>query len=227
MILYTTLMLLLAARLSAGTATSHPLALATTFSHITNELNDNSLGNCCLIDAKLPLNDTKARLPHPQSTLTLKYITLGRGTERYTCASSNSTRKAPKAVGASTTLFDASCLASASTTLLHQMPAIIGHSPLGALALMADVLGAITNSTDLILGQRYRDRDGAQFFDLRASGSNIWMVAERNASASAPRRKDSKTESKDLAWLRLQSTKGRGIKVGTLQLIELISTSGC
>lgn len=220
--MFTTLILLLASWLPEGTATPHPLALATTFSYIANELNDVSLRNCSLVDVKLPLNDTKAELPHPQSNLALKYITLGRGTQRYTCASSNSTCRGvttPKAVGAATTLFDASCLASASTTLLHEVPAIIGRAPLGALALMTDVLGAITNTTDLILGQHYLDRDGTQFFDLRASGLNTWMAAETNASVSAPRRKYSrKTESKDVAWLRFRSAKGQGIKVSTLQL---------
>lgn len=79
---------------------------------------------------------------------------------------------------------------------------------------MAEVLGATTNSPDLILGEHYFDANGDPFFDLRMSGSDTWMIAKKNASVSAPTREySSDSDSKDAVWLQLGSKEGHGIKV--------------
>ncbi|KAJ5380436.1 uncharacterized protein N7496_002864 [Penicillium cataractarum] len=197
-----------------------PLRLAATFSRISNELDHISLGNCSLANATLPLNDTKTKLPNPSSNLNLKYIALGRGTQNYSCPSlsdshnSRNTSK-PTATGAAATLFDASCIASQSLTLLHEMPVVIGGTPLGSLALLAELLSHTTNSSDLIIGEHYFNAAGDPFFNLKLSGSNAWMVTKKDASVTAPKRVShiaADNGDEDVAWLRLSSTDGHGIK---------------
>ncbi|KAJ5168425.1 uncharacterized protein N7482_004019 [Penicillium canariense] len=215
------LVLLLAMEL-VGAAPVLPglLRFAATFSRISNELDHISLGNCSLSNAALPLNDTKIELPNPSSHLSLKYIALGRGTQNYSCptsAHSNHSREAstPFATGAVATLFDASCIASTSISLLHEMPAVIGGAPLGSLTLLAELLSQTTNSSDLIIGEHYFDAAGDPFFNLGLSGSNDWMIAKKDASTTAPRRVHhvaGDDGSKDVAWLKLGLKDGHGLK---------------
>jgi len=213
------MLLLLTATLAGATVLPGSLQLAQSFSHIANELSHTSLGNCSLANASLPLNDTKSVLPDPSSPLTLKYIALGRGTQNYSCPSTNASSRnttTPKATGAAATLFDASCIASASMTLLHELPAVAGRTTLGSLAFMAEILSSTTNSSDLIIGEHYFNAAGEPFFDLKLSRDDTWMVATKKTSVSAPARAyTSKTESKDVAWLRLERKEGNGIKVSS------------
>ncbi|KAJ5595231.1 uncharacterized protein N7459_001439 [Penicillium hispanicum] len=201
----------------AGTASAlpGPLRLAATFSHIANELDHISLGNCSLVNATLPLNDTRVKLPSPSSHLSLKYVALGRGTQNYSCPSSSvDTRNsiAPVATGAAATLFDASCLAASSLTLLHEMPAVVGNAPLGSLAFMAELLSQVTNTSDIILGEHYFDAKGNPSFDLRLSNSDDWMISKKTASVVAPKRVSTPERSQDVPWLKLDRKEGNGIK---------------
>ena len=187
-----------------------PLRIATMFSRISNELDHLNLGNCSISNASIPLNDTSTSLPHPSSGLNLKYIALGRGTQNYTCE--NSTASAiPVAVGAAATLFDASCIAAKSLTLLHELPAVIGSTPLGSLAFLVDLLGYSTETPDLILGEHYFNAAGDPVLDLRLSGLSDWVVATKNASVDAPQ--ISKTVNQNVAWLELDRKRGKGIAV--------------
>ncbi|KAJ5613266.1 malate dehydrogenase [Penicillium lagena] len=201
---------------SSGTATSLPTALnlANTFSQLTSELDQIALGSCSIANAILPVNSTGVQLPVPAAGLGLKYIALGRGTQNYSCSSSNSST-IPVATGAAATLFDASCFASQSMTLLHELPAVIEQVPLGSLAFMATILGQVTNTTDLIIGEHYFNAAGNPFFDLKLTGNDIWMNASKNASVTAPIRVATPADangSDDVAWLRLVSTAGNIIK---------------
>lgn len=212
----------LAMGLTGVSALPGPLRLANTFSHITNELRDTSLGNCSLANASLPLSHTKIVLPDPSSHLTLKYIAVGRGTQNYSCPStdvSSRDKATPKATGAAATLFDASCVASTSMTLLHELPAVAGRTPLGSLAFMAEMMSSTTKSSNLIIGEHYFDAAGDPFFNLKLGGGDDWIVGEKNASVSAPARMHvPKPESKDVAWLRLVRKEGEGIKVSDLYI---------
>ncbi|KAJ5679241.1 hypothetical protein N7462_007485 [Penicillium macrosclerotiorum] len=197
-----------------------PLRLATTFSRIANELDHIGLGDCSLVNVGLPLNNTNPQLPQPSSHLSLKYVALGRGTQNYSCPSStdsfhsrNST--VPVATGAVATLFDASCIASTSLTLLNELPAIIQSTPLGSLTFVAEMLSRTTDSSDPILGEHYFDASGDPFFDLRLSGSDDWIIAKKDASVDAPKRASRSSGnggSKDVAWLELGCKEGHGIK---------------
>lgn len=192
-----------------------PLQLATIFAHISDELDHTSLSNCNLSAAILPVNDTKVHLPTPSSSLVLTYVALGRGTQNYSCSTSDSSTK-PVAVGAAATLFDASCLALASMSLLHEVPAIMRRTPLGSLAFMAETMSFATNTPGLIIGEHYFDADGDPYFDLRLGGANAWIVAAKKASADAPIREANTcgdTSSEDVAWLELKRKAGDGLEV--------------
>lgn len=222
-----------------GTAFSlpGPLSLATTFSQIANDLDDISLGSCSLKGIELPLNNTKVKLPNPSPKLNLKYVAIGRGTQNYSCPSSGSSSKSrrdttPEATGAVATLFDASCLASTSTNLLHELPAVVGKAPLGPLAFLAEILSSSTNTTDLIIGEHYFNSDGEPVFDLGLADGNAWMVAKKNASVDAPKRESNTSKSdaiKDVPWLKLDYKKGKGLKVRTSWLYHqpLFSNAIC
>lgn len=202
---------------SSGTATSLPTALnlANTFSQLTSELDQISFGSCSVANAILPVNNTSVQLPVPAAGLGIKYIAIGRGTQNYTCSSSNSSI-IPVATGAAATLFDASCFASQSMTLLHELPAMIEQVPLGSLAFMAMILGQVTNTTNLIIGEHYFNAAGDPFFDLKLTGTDTWMNGAKNASATAPIRVATPADANgknDVAWLRLVSTAGNAIKV--------------
>ncbi|KAJ6095632.1 hypothetical protein N7486_006378 [Penicillium sp. IBT 16267x] len=208
-----TLILLLTVGVAGVSSLPGPLRLASTFSRISNELDHISLGNCSLSNAVLPINGTKITLPRPSTGLSLKYIALGRGTQNYTCENSTSSA-VPVSVGAAATLFDASCIALKSLTLLHEMPAVIGETPTGSLAFLAELLSHTTNSSDLILGEHYFNAAGYPVLDLRLSGTQDWIVATKNASVDAPQISNSTCQNVD--WLELDrksgSCSGNGIE---------------
>lgn len=63
-------------------------------------------------------------LAAPDPGLKVTRVVLGRGTQNYTCADSQSTT-IPAAAGALAILYDASCLVSKKPSLLHQLPNIL------------------------------------------------------------------------------------------------------
>ncbi|KAG0161008.1 hypothetical protein PDIDSM_8541 [Penicillium digitatum] len=208
------LLLLGAANVEGHLGLPHPLALASTFSQIYHQLDSINLGNCSLANVSLALNATNTPLPVPSTGLTLKYVALGRGTQNYTCPSNGSTNLVttitPKATGAAATLFDASCIASSSLPLLHEVPAIISATPLGSLTFMAALVAQGTRSTNLIIGEHYFNAGGDPVFDMSLSGSRSWVATSKLASAPAP--KSTSGSSGDVPWLKLGYKKGNGIR---------------
>ncbi|KAJ5650758.1 uncharacterized protein N7484_004481 [Penicillium longicatenatum] len=200
-----TILLLLTVGVAGVSSLPGPLRLASTFSRISNELDHTTLGKCSLSSAVLPLNGTAIKLPRPTTALNLKYIALGRGTQNYTCENSTSSA-IPVSVGAAATLFDASCIAAKSLTLLHEMPAVFGETPTGSLAFLAELLSHTTNSSDLIIGEHYFNAAGYPVLDLRLSGSQDWVVATKNASVDAPQISSSTCQ--NVAWLELDRKPG-------------------
>lgn len=209
-----TLILVLTVGAAGVSSLPGPLRLASMFSRISDELDNISLGNCSLSSTVVPLNGTTIKLPQPSTGLNLKYIALGRGTQNYTCENSTSSA-VPVSVGAVATLFDASCIASKSLTLLHEMATIIGDTPTGSLAFLAELLSHTTNSSDLIFGEHYFNAAGYPVLDLRLSGTHDWVVATKNASVDAPQISSSTCQ--NVAWLELDKKSwgcsGNGIEV--------------
>lgn len=203
-----------------------PLKVATMFSRLYDEIGHIKLSECSISESVLPLNDTKDHLPSPSQGLNLKYIAIGRGTQNYSCPSNASLESEsvikPTAVGAAATLFDASCVASQSLALLHELPPLVGGASVESLGLLAETLALTTNSTNLILGEHYFNAAGDPVFDLRLGGSDDWAVTAKNASADAPEPKKvpkgkpclkNEAELEDVAWLKLNKKSGNGIQV--------------
>ncbi|KAJ5943618.1 hypothetical protein N7516_003786 [Penicillium verrucosum] len=208
-------LLLTAVNVEGYSGLPHPLSLASSFSQIYHQLDNINLGNCSLEKVFLPLDTTNSPLPAPSTDMTLKYVALGRGTQNYTCPwngslISNSTTVKPKATGAAATLFDASCIASSSLALLHEVPAIISATPIGSLAFMAALVAQGTRSTNLIIGEHYFNAGGDPVFDMGLSGSNSWIATNKIASTPAPKSKSQ--SSNDVPWLKLGYKNGNGIR---------------
>ncbi|KAF3389047.1 hypothetical protein F1880_004001 [Penicillium rolfsii] len=206
--------------IDAASVLPSPLRLATTFSRISDELDHISLGNCSLVNIDLPLSETKVKLPGPSPGLDLKYVALGRGTQNYSCLAATDSHEPrdtskPVATGAAATLFDASCIASSSISLLHELPVVIGRAPIGSLALLVELLSYTTNSSDLIIGEHYFNAAGDPFFNLGLSGSDSWIISKKDASVTAPKRVShvaGDTGAEDVAWLKLGFKDGHGLK---------------
>ncbi|KAL8713910.1 MAG: hypothetical protein Q9220_002056 [cf. Caloplaca sp. 1 TL-2023] len=124
----------------------------------------------------VPLSNGSASLPAPTAGFSLKAITLGRGTQNYTCAAGAST--APVAVGAIADLLDASPLlplfpSSQSQIILNILPEY----------LVSFDFAIIENSSIPILGRHYFDAAGVPTFDLGAIGL---LKGKKIANIAAP-----------------------------------------
>lgn len=187
--------------------------------NIGKELDDAHLGNCTLGDAALPLSKTNPELPPLSEGLNPKYVTLGRGTQNYTCCSESS--DSPVSIGARATLFDASCLAQYYPGLLHELPDMLRHVPVDMLTFQTVITGRLASpeTGSLVVGEHYFNADSVPFFDLRFGGSDDYMMTDKKiGSAPAPSDKSASTkgdDGKDVAWLKLASTDGHGVQVST------------
>ncbi|KAF7157168.1 hypothetical protein CNMCM6106_002250 [Aspergillus hiratsukae] len=190
-------------------------ALTEDFVKIIKVLDGMQVGNCVDANPTLPLCDTEPALPAPSHGLKLKFVALGRGTQNYTCASSEESAS-PVAVGAVATLFDASCLVSHSPTILHELPSAVSKVSSDALGLLAMLLGQMTSRTSsgLILGEHYFTAKGAPMFDLRLGGHKDWIQAKKGSSvpAASQSSSDSKDGDQNVPWLKLGFADGLGIR---------------
>ncbi|GFF59292.1 hypothetical protein IFM53868_10550 [Aspergillus udagawae] len=185
------------------------------FIKITKALDGIQVGNCIDVNLTLPLCDTEPALPAPSNGLKLKFVALGRGTQNYTCLSSDGSAS-PVAVGAVATLFDASCLVSHSPTILHELPSAMSKVSTDALGLFAMLLGQMTSRTSsgLILGEHYFTGTGAPMFDLRIGGHKDWVQAKKGSSVPAPSQLSAHSKDGDhnVPWLKLGFAEGLGIR---------------
>lgn len=219
---------------------SPDLSLSTYSSLLTAFTQPLDLTNCPLDTTTLP----SSTLTPPGEDLALKYLVLGRGTQNYTCAdqTDNST---PKAIGATATLFDASCLAALtsnsnsdsnpinhedatkpqtrSKSLLALLPDILQPIPLSNLELSTSILARITGQ-NLLIGKHYFTAEGVPLFDLRdgqqSSSSDSWMKAEKEGAMDAPV-KPGYGLTGDVDWLKLVGVEG-GLEV-SLSLCRVLT----
>lgn len=110
-----------------------------------------------------------ASLPSPIDGTCLKAITLGRGTQNYTCAT-NTASSVPVAIGAVATLFDA-------TPLLAFLPQEEGKELLNILPgfLVSFPYAALENSSLPIKGHHYFNAAGVPTFDLTSTGVGLLL----------------------------------------------------
>ncbi|KAJ9269024.1 hypothetical protein DTO212C5_4863 [Paecilomyces variotii] len=186
----------------------------------TSSTGSNPFAECTIriTTASPSLDQTKPQLPPPSADLRLKYVTLGRGTQNYTCASSDAST-APVAVGAVATLFDASWIASSFPKLLDQVPPLLEQIPLDNLTSAVGALrtppAAHGHGGNLAIGKHYFTDSTTPFFDFRVSGLEDWAAARKNASVNAPAPSTATVNdvsTPDVAWLQLIAKDGVGIK---------------
>ncbi|KAI9844435.1 MAG: hypothetical protein M1838_002193 [Thelocarpon superellum] len=115
----------------------------------------------------LPTHGGGTELPAPTPGLTLKAVTLGRGTQNYTCANGVA---APTQVGALATLYD---LSMVPEWLFNTLTNLAVNVPLADMAPL---------SLDAI-GHHYFDSTGAPNFDLGSIGH---LIAAKQADIPAP-----------------------------------------
>jgi hypothetical protein len=161
----------------------------------------------------LPTTDGPEQLPPPPPSLTLKHVTLGRGTQNYTCSAADPSAP-PTQVGALATLFDITPLASLPllSPLLAALPALAVNLPLpqGPAAGSIRYPGA---GGYLVAGTHYFAADGTPVFELdRAAGGREVLFAKRAAGVPAPKTASrGPSGSGAVAWLKLED---RGGSVG-------------
>ncbi|KAL8909074.1 MAG: hypothetical protein Q9207_000408 [Kuettlingeria erythrocarpa] len=125
---------------------------------------------------QVPLSNGSASLPPPVTGLSLKAITLGRGTQNYTCAAGSTAP--PVSVGAKADLLDA-------TPLLPSLPSSESQLILNLLPeyLVSFDFATIENSSIPILGKHIFDAAGVPTFDLGKLGL---LKAKKIANITAP-----------------------------------------
>ncbi|KAL2819809.1 hypothetical protein BJX63DRAFT_428582 [Aspergillus granulosus] len=186
---------------------------------LTNLFTNLDLINCPLGDTSFP----QSTLAAPSEGLSLQFLTLGRGTQNYTCAT-NTNASIPEAIGATATLFDVSCLAgldvdtdtddsdSQSQSLLHLLPDVLRSVPLGSADFLTNLLTRFTGQ-NLVIGTHYFTSDGVPFFDFRSSSdssrstADSWIAAAKDDDMDAPA-KPGYGITGDVAWLKLTRVEG-------------------
>ncbi|KAI2609285.1 hypothetical protein GGR54DRAFT_651853 [Hypoxylon sp. NC1633] len=158
-------------------------------------------------------------LAAPSAGLTLKHVAIGRGTQNYTCDTTNATA-VPTAVGAVATLFNASCIASTYPDLLHLLPSLALNFDLTAQE------GSRMGPTNLaISGHHFFTNTTTPFFDLDTAQNQIGEAgcakdSQTDAPATATKGRQGE---KAVPWLRLKTRVG---STGNLQEVYRIETAG-
>jgi len=160
----------------------------------------------------LPLQSGTATLPQPVSTEALKFLALGRGTQNYTCASSEST---PVAGGALAILFDASpLLATTPGDLLYTLPDY-------ALEWAAPVVPLVAK------GHHFFDSTATPNFDLSSVG--LYLKGMTNTSINGTQAQMifglPIPETEPVPWLYLTAKDG-GIGSKGLNSVYRVETAG-
>ncbi|KAF4969444.1 hypothetical protein FSARC_3302 [Fusarium sarcochroum] len=157
---------------------------------------------CDLSQAKMPLGMPCNSSPLHSSSLTLAHVAVGRGTQNYTCDTSDPSA-VPVATGAVATLFNASCVAALYPDLLERIPGMAVHFPLTD----ADKLGPASLP---VSGHHYFTADGVPFFDVRTQDQEIGEApCAKNSSAPAPSLSaKGQLGEGAVPWLRLTTVKG-------------------
>ncbi|KAK7525803.1 uncharacterized protein IWZ02DRAFT_374591 [Phyllosticta citriasiana] len=164
--------------------------------------------SCDISSVTMPLSDASSPTPLPQPApgLTLSHVAVGRGTQNYTCSGLSAT-ESPKALGAVATLFNATCAAANSPSLLYDTPAI---------ALQYDIptaASALEAYSILLSGHHYFTNASTPFFNLDTADHNWGVVAlQKAASASAPSTGSGAAASNgSCAWLQLAARDEPGL----------------
>ncbi|MCJ1391270.1 hypothetical protein MMC18_004133 [Xylographa bjoerkii] len=127
----------------------------------------------------VPLSNGTDALPSPVAGTSLKALTLGRGTQNYTCADSTA-NSVPVSIGAVATLFDAS-------PLLPFLPPMEGQEVLDMLPsyLVSFPYAALENSSLPVKGHHFFNSAVVPIFDLTSTGVGL-LVGSKVGDIAAP-----------------------------------------
>lgn len=129
---------------------------------------------CDLSHASMPSN-APIPLSAPSPNLTLRHVAIGRGTQNYTCASSD-TLSIPVAIGAVATLYNASCIAATFPALLFQLSNLALQYPLPT-----KPQAGLAPSNIQLSGQHFFAADGTPVFDLDTTTRRYGQIAAQKA----------------------------------------------
>ncbi|KAH6654999.1 hypothetical protein BKA67DRAFT_656965 [Truncatella angustata] len=171
---------------------------------------------CDLSTVKLP--EAPVPLPSVSAGLTLKHVAVGRGTQNYTCDTTNSTA-VPVAAGALATLFNASCIVSSYPDLANMITKMALQFTLTA---EESRLGP---SNLLISGQHYFTNATTPFFNLDRPNLQLGEAPTQklnatNAPSDAAKGPDGAAA---VPWLKLSTRNGA---TGDLQEVYRVETAG-
>ncbi|KAK2024706.1 malate dehydrogenase [Colletotrichum zoysiae] len=175
---------------------------------------------CDLSVVKLPKPAIET-LGGPGKGLSLAHIAIGRGTQNYTCDTSNATA-VPVATGAIATLFNASCVGSLYPDLLDKLPVVAMDFNLTEQEVDNHRLGP---SNLAISGHHLFTGAGVPLFILETDGSPIGdSYCSKNASMPAPLTAQAGQHGEAaVAWLKLKTI---GPSTGNIQEVYRIHTVG-
>ncbi|KAI1165221.1 hypothetical protein F5B18DRAFT_649932 [Nemania serpens] len=191
--------------------------------HKTNAAKHQPYAPVCDVSKALMPTLSATPLPAPLAGLIVKHVAIGRGTQNYTCDTSNATA-VPVANGAVATLFNASCVASTYPDVLHLLPRLALQFDLPAPT--AGGASAKMGPTDLLVsGKHFFTNATTPFFNLdtdryRIGEAPCSKLNASNAPADAPKGRKGETA---VPWLRLAANPGA---TGGIQEVYRVETAG-
>ncbi|KAK2602601.1 hypothetical protein N8I77_009119 [Diaporthe amygdali] len=184
---------------------------------------------CDVTAAVMPVA-SPSPLPAVSAGLVLKHVAIGRGTQNYTCDTTNATA-APTATGAVATLFNASCIASTYPDLLNMLPRVsLAFNLTASGAYPKNLVPASTNArlapgNYVISGHHFFTNTTTPFFNLDTDTLKLGEIpCSKNAAVNAPA--DAATGQqgeKAVPWLKLSAREGA---TGRLQEVYRLETAG-
>ena len=167
-------------------------------------------------DPTIPSTNTGTDLPSPASTLALKYVALGRGTQNYSCTAPSAV---PTAVGAAAVLFDITDLARANSSVMKNLTTEAVYIPFDPLTSTEFSIPGIYWLG--YLGHHFFNAASVPTFDLSAVGDILY--GNKTASVAAPSdASEGPDDTGAIPWLQLQD------KAGSVGLKEVyrVETAG-
>ncbi|KAI9055476.1 hypothetical protein LZ554_000430 [Drepanopeziza brunnea f. sp. 'monogermtubi'] len=175
---------------------------------------------CNLQNAVLPVAPTQP-LPAVTEGLILKHVAVGRGTQNYTCDTTNETA-IPAAAGAVATLYNTSCLASTFPDILAKIPEV---------SLQFNLTDAnqkfLSPCNFEISGHHYFSNGTTPDFDLNSAGLGLGFApCQKDAGVPAPA--DTTLGQGNVGfgtvpWLKLTTRDGA---TGGLEEVYRVNTAG-
>lgn len=171
-------------------------------------------------DLQLPTTGKGTQLPDPSVGLSLKFVTLGRGVQNYTCASDAAT---PVAVGAIASLFDITAFAYGGSTSSQfiALPALTAYLSLARVQELLDIC-LPRGSKASIIGSHYFDGAGVPIFDLWAKDSKL-KSKKIDAIAAPSSANDGPAGTGAVPWLKLGDLGG---SIGLKEVYRVYTAGG-